>query len=343
MKAAIASTMLAAVTAEIPFVQLHNAASESSRMEVVGLGTGGYSAGKSPEARPEHWNISEGHINSMKWFSLGGRRFDSALGYQSAPGVAAGILNSTDNWTSTPRSEVFITYKVGPPHPLGYKDAKQQIDDGLKLFNTNYFDLILIHWPSDNSSAAATSTDVHCNTKMQYSASLCRQSTWKALLETKSNGGAKAVGVSNFEEKHLKDVMKSQSPSGWPAVNQFEFHGYWHEFNLVSYCHANNITVNSYAPLGTPDIEYGFWKPVLTSHPTAQQVGQKYGKSAAQVWLRWALQQNVVVNPRSWNISHQKQNMDVFDFTLSAADMSALNNIPKPAQPKVCPNPNNYN
>eukprot|EP01060_Flectonema_neradi_P001812 TRINITY_DN11128_c0_g1_i1.p1 TRINITY_DN11128_c0_g1~~TRINITY_DN11128_c0_g1_i1.p1 ORF type:complete len:346 (+),score=57.44 TRINITY_DN11128_c0_g1_i1:45-1082(+) len=341
MKASILAGIVATASAAMPSVELQNAAVPGCMMEKVGLGTGGYSAGRSPEARPEHWNVSEGHINSMKWFSIGGRRFDSADGYPSAPGVASGLLNSTDNWTSTPRNEVFITYKIGPPHPLGRNEAMQQLEEGLKLFNTSYFDLVLIHWPSDNSSTAAmSSTDIYCNPKSgHYSPSQCRTSTWTGLLDAKTTSKARAVGVSNFEVKHLADVMKKDEPLTWPAVNQFEFHGYWHEFELVKYCLSNNITVNSYAPLGTPDVEFGFWKPVLTNHPTAQQVGQKYGKSAAQVWLRWALQHNVIVNPRSWNISHQRENMDVFDFTLSAADMNTLDTIPHPAQHKVCPDP----
>ena len=86
---------------------------------------------------------------------------------------------------------------------------------------------------------------------------------------------------------------------------------------------------------------YGYWDPVLTAHPTAIGIGAKYGKSAAQVWLRWTYQQGIVSNPRSWNITHQQENMDIFDFELSEEDMLHLASVQPPQGkiPKVCPDP----
>ena len=155
-------------------------------------------------------------------------------------------------------------------------------------------------------------------------------------------GQARAIGVSNFEKQHLMDIFNMNSLM--PAVNQFEFHGYWHEFELVEYCQSYKITVNAYAPLGTPDVTYGYWDPVLTSQPTAINIGRKYGKSATQVWLRWIYQQGIVSNPRSWNISHQQENMEIFDFQLNQEDMLQLSSVTPPAGkvPKVCPDPTYY-
>merc|ERR1712228_545954 len=143
--------------------------------------------------------------------------------------------------------------------------------------NTSYIDLILIHWPSANNTETYSSSDPYCNANpnnKEYSPSLCRQSTWKALEFIFNEGKAKAIGVSNFEQKHLMDIFDLNSLL--PAVNQFEFHGYWH--------------------------------PVLTQHHVAIAIGQKYNKSAAQVWLRWTWQQGIVSNPRSWNDDHQREN-----------------------------------
>eukprot|EP01084_Bolivina_argentea_P257456 433762_1 len=333
---------------KVPAIQLHNAADPTLRMPVVGLGTGGYASAKSSQATPEHWNASEGFINTLKWFSLGGIRYDSSLSYPSAPGVAAGLINVTNNYTTTPRKDIFITSKIcGSGEPLGYNEAIEQHSKILKMFNTSYVDLLLIHWPTCtsencNKTTSTKSTTKYCNASNHaYNSSACRQSTWKAMEYIFNNGGARAVGVSNFEAKHLQDIIDMNSLN--PAVNQFEFHGYWHEFNLLKFCQSYNITVDSYAPLGTPDVEYGNWKPVLTQHPVPMSIGTKYNKSAAQIWLRWAWQQGVVVNPRSWNISHQKQNMEIFDFILTENEMTNLGSLTPPSDNKVCPNPQKLN
>ena len=130
-----------------------------------------------------------------------------------------------------------------------------------------------------------------------------------------NEGNLRAIGVSNFEKNHLMDIFNLNSLI--QSINQFEFHGYWHEYDLVQFCQEYKITVNAYAPLGTPDIEYGYWQPVLTQHPVAMNISNKYNKSAAQIWLRWIIQQNIITNPRSWNITHRQQNLDIFDFELN--------------------------
>eukprot|EP01083_Nonionella_stella_P036886 100625_1 len=324
----------------IPTVPLYNAAEPNTFMPLVGLGTGGYkaSAARSPQATPEHWNATEGFINTLKWFSLNGTSWDTALNYQSLPGVAQGLLNATNHWTTTDRKDVWITSKIGLGGPMGYKDTLKEFEQLITLFNTSYIDLILIHWPSDNRSTSWKSTDVYCNaTNDLYDPTTCRQHTWKAMEWIFNHSGARAIGVSNFEVRHLEDIFNLNSLI--PAVNQFEFHGYWHEHDLVEYCQSYKIQVNSYAPLGTPDVMEGYWKPVLTQHPVATAIGNKYHKSAAQVWLRWAVQQGIVVNPRSWNIAHQHQNMQIFDFELDQNEMLSLASIRAPSDNKICPDP----
>ena len=182
---AIIQTVLVSSDQNAPSIPLNNAADPALRMPVIGLGTGGYSAAKSIYAHPEHWNASEGFMNTIQWFKAGGVRWDTALAYQSQPGVAQGLLNVTNNWTTTARSEVFITSKVGMgAYTMGYNDTIKEVEDTLELFGTEYIDLILIHWPSNNSTSTYSSSDPYCNaspSNKQYSPSLCRQSTWKAL------------------------------------------------------------------------------------------------------------------------------------------------------------------
>ena len=321
-------------------------------MPLIGLGTGGYASGRSSMAHAENWNYTLGYIASQQWIELGGKRIDAAITYPSVKGVGAGMLNITQNYTAIPRSQLFITNKMGPTLPLGYNDTISQFKQLLSYFQVDYFDLLLIHWPSDNSTISYKSTDIYCNplNVTTYSASKCRQSTWLAMqyifTELK---GAKAIGISNFEMKHFNDILNMNqsydkngniNPKWIPSVNQFEFHGYWHEFDLVKSLKMYNVTVNSYSPLGTPDIMYGDWKVILTQHPTAQDIGLKYNKSASQVWIRWALDQNILVQPRTKNITHMKENLDVFDFNLTSDEFDMLCNVSdRPNDPKVCPNP----
>lgn len=223
--------------------------------------------------------------------------------------------------------------------PLGYNDTIAQWKEIVDTFQTDYVDLLLIHWPFDNSTHSYQANDPYCNaSNSMYDPAKCRQDTWKAYEFIFRNGGAKAIGVSNFEVKHLQDIFELNSLL--PSVNQVEFHGYWHEFDLVNYCNKYDIVFNSYAPLGTPDVEYGAWNPVLTQNEVAMNIGRKYGKTGAQVWLRYAIQQNIPINPRTLSVEHMKDNMDIFDFELNEEEMLQLSALTPPSEPKVCPDPN---
>eukprot|EP01084_Bolivina_argentea_P238059 399951_1 len=241
--------------AQIPTVELKNAAVKGTQMPVVGLGTGSYGGnGKSNISHPIAWNDSIAYNAALTWHSLNGTRYDSAINYLGVNGIASALLNISENWTKIARNKFWITSKTGgggrPGPVLGYNDSINEWRSIINLFNTSYVDLLLIHWPSDQSPLSWSSTDPYCNPQnIMYNATLCRQSTWKAYEYIFSElNGAKAIGVSNFEQKHIQDILVLQSLI--PSVNQFEFHGYWHETDLVEYCQSLNIQVNSYAPLG---------------------------------------------------------------------------------------------
>ena len=178
---------------------------------------------------------------------------------------------------------------------------------------------------------------------MTYDASKCRQSVWRAMIDIFKESKARAIGVSNFEIKHIKDCIAVENGKYLPSVNQIEFHGYWHEYDLVNYCQENKILINGYAPLGTPDVMIGNWTsptPLLTVHPVAVNIANKYQKSAAQVWCRWQWQQNIIINPRTENAEHMKENLNIFDFELNEEEMLQLGSLnPVPINPKVTPDP----
>lgn len=311
-----------------PFVPLHNGAKSGVKMPVMGIGTFGYG---SPG---EIWNDSVAQKAVSEFLSVGGRRIDTAYDYGDQRGIAAAVKAS-----NVPRDEIFITSKIGGG-PLGYNETLSQMETILDQFNDTYVDLILIHWPGP--VIGLKTTDPACKEgSIEERARNCRQSSWKAMEMILEKGQARAIGVSNFEQNHLQDIFDMNSTL--PAVNQVEFHPYWHEIGLLEFCQQHNITFNSYAPLGTPD-----WAPfthnwpghnTTMQQPAIEMIAKAHMKTPAQVILRWQWQLGIVLNPRTWNVEHMKENLDIFDFTLSDAEIKTLGDITPPKDPKVCPDP----
>ena len=167
-------------TANNPCVPLYNAAVEGTMMPIMGIGTGSYgkNSGMIPTTIPEQWNYSTAFDVTVMAFNAGYIRWDTAIDYVAVNGTADGVRNVTNEWTTTTRDKLFITTKTGPGTPMGYNDTLNEFKYLTELWNTSYFDLILIHWPYQNIS---TSSDPVCNgTSPKYNAKLCRQETWKA-------------------------------------------------------------------------------------------------------------------------------------------------------------------
>ena len=310
-------------------VPLMNAAKPGMKMPVVGIGTWGYVHSPGTGIPGEVWNDTVAEIAIGQWLSMGGRRIDGSQGYGDQVGVGKAIKSS-----GVPRDEIFMTSKLAPN---GYNETFDQMDKLLGDLQMEYVDLLLIHWPGPPFPG---SKDPACRDSLIHKTWRdCRQSVWKAMLELYNSGKARALGVSNFEQNHVEDIIMMKSLV--PSVNQVEFHPYWHEDELVSYCKKNNITFNSYAPLGTPD-----WAPTAHSWngsilqlPVVQNIAKANKITEAQAILRWQWQQGVVVNPRTLNTDHMKENLNIFNFSLSDDDMKQLSNIPPPKHPKVCPDP----
>ena len=318
------------IEVDVPSVQLHNAAVHGLMMPVSGIGTWGYGG---PGKPGEQWNDSSAEVAIKAWLQAGGRRIDGSLHYGDQAGVGKAVAES-----GIARNKLFITSKI-PCN--GYNASMDHVHDALSTLNTSYVDLLLIHWPFYPHQKSPPSDEV-CTTNA--TAGKCRQATWRALEKLFHNGVARAIGVSNFEVKHLQDII---SLGGLlPSVNQVEYHPYWHEDDLVTYCKSHNITFNSYSPLGAPD-----WAPIVKKWPNGKgplaepailKIAMAHKKSAAQVILKWQWQQGIVVNPRTWNVTHMQENLNFFDFELSAAEMSEISKItpPTPGGSKVCPDPN---
>ena len=324
------------ISFDVPDVTLRNAAVSGKTMPAVGLGTGAYVY--VPNTIPgEIWNDTVAETAVKTWLQLGGRRIDASLSYRNQKGVGRAISES-----GIPREELFVVSKVGSGGlvsggGMGYNETMIQFEEILETLQVSYVDLLLIHWPGPPGN----STDPACQGNPQTWRK-CRQSTWRALEDIFRSGEAQAIGVSNFEKNHIEDIIAMGSML--PAVEQVEFSPYWHEDDLVKFCTSQNIQFNGYSPLACPDWAPAShnWSRSLLQDPVLAKIAKDHNCSPAQVVLSWEWSQGVVVNPRTYNPEHMKENLSFFDIRLSDDETAAIANLTLPSNPKVCPDPHQF-
>lgn len=217
--------------------------------------------------------------------TAGYRHFDSAQVYKNEQ-----MLGSALQRSELKRQDAFITTKIAVNN-FGHKKALQSFETSLEKLQTSYVDLLLLHFP----------------------VTLLRKGSWKALEEIKAAGGAKQIGVSNYTIRHLEE-MKDYAQE-MPAVNQVELHVFLQQPELIEYCHSHNIAVEAYSPLAHAK---------EMDEPVIQAIATKYGKSYAQIMLRWCIEQGLIVLPKSVTPSRITENIDIFDFALDADDQVEL-------------------
>jgi diketogulonate reductase-like aldo/keto reductase len=222
--------------------------------------------------------------------AAGYRHFDSAQIYGNEQLLGKAWKNS-----GLTRKDFFITTKISINN---FKQSKVQssFEESLKKLQTDYIDLLLLHFP----------------------VTFLRRGAWQALEKIHAAGGAKHIGVSNYTVRHLKE-MKDYSGIT-PAVNQVELHVFLQQPELVKYCQEQGIVVEAYSPLAhAQDM----------NDETVKNMAKKYGKTYAQIMLRWLVQKDLVVLPKSVTPSRIKENIDIFDFEISAKDMVTLDGLDK--------------
>ncbi|MFC2949639.1 aldo/keto reductase [Virgibacillus sediminis] len=220
----------------------------------------------------------------------GYRSIDTAAFYGNERGVGQAIRES-----SVPREELFITTKVWNDQQ-GYDETLQAFEESLSKLGLDYLDLYLIHWPVTG----------------MY------KDTWKAMEKLYEEGRVRAIGVCNFHEQHLNDLLPECTVK--PAINQVEYHPHLTQEKLMEYCDREGIQLEAWSPLKRGEI---FDEPIL------QEVAEKHGKTVAQVVLRWDLQNGVITIPKSTKEHRIKENADIFDFSLSDEDMERINSLNK--------------
>ena len=220
--------------------------------------------------------------------AAGYRHIDTATLYKNEALVGEAIRES-----GIPREEIFITTKLWNDDMRSGKQM-EAIEQSLKLLGTDYVDLYLIHWPV--SSAL--------------------ESSWKVLEQIYKEGRARAIGVSNCHMEHLMRVMAVATVV--PAVNQVECHPYLSQKSLRTFCNNVSITMEAWSPLGRGNV---------LSDPVIGQIAKKHGKTPAQVVLRWELQENWIVIPKSVHKERIVENSQIFDFELDKEDMAKIDSL----------------
>ncbi len=216
----------------------------------------------------------------------GYRLIDTAAAYMNEEAVGAAIRKS-----NVPREELFITSKLWVQDAT-YEGAKQAIDTSLAKLGLDYLDLYLIHQPMKDYLGA-----------------------YRAMEEAYREGKLRAIGVCNFYPNRLCDFCESVEII--PAVNQVEVHPFFQQEDALQLMHEYGVQPEAWGP-------FAEGKHGIFTHPLLSEIGEKYGKSAAQVALRWNVQRGVVVIPKSVHKERMEQNIDIWDFMLSEEDMKRI-------------------
>jgi 2,5-diketo-D-gluconate reductase A len=220
---------------------------------------------------------------------IGYRHIDTAEMYENEAGVGEGLRAS-----GLDRGDVFITSKL--TNAAHAPDAaRAAFDDTLRALGTDYVDLFLIHWPLPMLDEDYVET-------------------WRVMEELERSGRARSIGVSNFEGEHLERLAAETDVV--PAVNQIELHPRFTQDELRTYHAGHGIATEAWSPIGQGQ--------GLLDDPLLAELGKKYGKTPAQVVLRWHIQLGNIVFPKSMHPERMRENIDIFDFELSAADVEDI-------------------
>lgn len=221
---------------------------------------------------------------------VGYRHIDTAQVYGNEAEVGKALSES-----GIDREEIFLTTKVWMDE-LAYADAKRSTESSLQRLNTDYVDLLLIHWPND---------------------AVPMEESLKALTELRAEGKTRYIGVSNFTVALLKEAIEVHGAD--LLCNQVEYHPFLSQRPVLEYLYAQGMMLTAYSPLARGEV---------IRDSTLKRIGQNYGKSPAQVVLRWLLQQDAVAAiPKASSKDHCRSNFQIFDFSLSAEDMAVIGKL----------------
>lgn len=234
---------------------------------------------------------------------LGYRRIDTASIYDNEIEVGGGIRQS-----GIAREEIFVTTKIWNDRQ-GYHDALEAIDEGLARLNIGYVDMLLIHWPVPRQNKFVD--------------------TWRAFEETVATGRVRSIGVSNFHPQHIEQLVEHAQIL--PSINQVEMHPALQQTEVRVANEKYGIKTEAWSPLG---------RGMFSENPVITEIAKNYGKTAAQTVLRWHIQLGNLIIPKSSNPVRLAENIDVFDFSLSADEMEQIKTLD--SGHRIGPNPETF-
>lgn len=237
------------------------------------------------------YKISEVEMNEiiLKAYNYGYRLFDTAQMYKNEEYLGNAITNN-----GIDRDEIFIISKVDNCNQ-GYGNTINSFEESLKKLRTTYLDSFLIHWPGQNFERMLD--------------------TWKAMEYLYEEGRVKSIGVCNFEKSQLKVLIENCKIV--PMINQIEHSPIIHNEDLITFCNSNDIKIMAWGPLLRGRLE----------NESISVMASKYGKTPAQLLLRWNIQQGIIPIPKTKNEKRLMENISVFDFNISSEDIKILNGM----------------
>ncbi|GFS73701.1 aldo-keto reductase family 1 member B1 [Nephila pilipes] len=290
---------------KVPSVKLSN----GKEMPVIGLGT---------------WKSKPGQVfEAVKTaIDIGYRHVDCALAYQNETEVGQAIKAKIDDKTIK-REDIFVTSKLWNTFHRREK-VLECCQLSLKALGLDYLDLYLIHWPIAYKEGDELFPK---NEKGEMLTSdLDFKETWKGMEELYEKGLVKSIGLSNFNSQQINTILSISKIK--PVVLQVECHPYLNQNKLIEFCKKHDIAVTAYSPLGSPDRP---WvkpdEPSVMADPRIKKLADKYNKSPAQILLRFNVQRNVIVIPKSVTEDRIRNNFEIFDFELTSEEMDQISNF----------------
>lgn len=221
----------------------------------------------------------------------GYRLLDTAFNYENEGTVGRAIRNS-----SVPRDQITIASKL-PGRHHAYQAALDTIEESVLRTGLDYIDLYLIHWPNPKQEKYLEA--------------------WQALIDAQKTGLVRSIGVSNFLPEHIERLEKETGVL--PVINQIELHPYFNQAEQRAYNASKGIVTQAWSPLGRDNAS--------TKEDIILEIANKYGKSPAQIVLRWDIEQDVLPIPKSTHVGRQAENLAVFDFNLTTEEIEKINSI----------------
>ncbi|MEO0628603.1 MAG: aldo/keto reductase [Bacteroidota bacterium] len=249
------------------------------------------------------WQAKDGQevVRAIHWaLESGYRHIDTASIYKNEEGVGQAIQTAPVD-----REQIFLTTKIWN-NDIRARRTKDALEESLDRLQTSYVDLLLLHWPVDHFEEA-----------------------WLALEEAYQAGKAKAIGLSNFMPEQIEKVIEIGSVI--PAVNQIEYHPYLTQVDVTQICEKHGIVVTAWSPL-----MQGHFK----NESLFADIATAHGKTPAQVVLRWGIQRDVIIIPKSTNEGRIQENFELFDFELSTEEMQQINDLERGR--RFGPDPRNF-